>query len=93
MVQTAKNLDEFRVLVSANRGSERSGDPAAQDAGQQRMQLAGMRLLPEELAQAKKIARSEDRSAANFMRRIYLRGLQSYLADNGLNQPTPPAQK
>lgn len=54
-----------------------------------KMEQTGMRLWPEELAEARELAAEEDRSAASFMRRLYLRGLAAYRAESG--QGTPEA--
>lgn len=48
-----------------------------------------MRLWPDELAQARTLAAAEDRSAASFMRRVYLRGLAAYQAER---EAAPAAQ-
>jgi hypothetical protein len=50
------------------------------------MKQTGMRLWPAELTQATELAAKEDRSAASFMRRIYLRGLDAYLAEQSGSQ-------
>lgn len=54
-----------------------------------KMEQTGMRLWPEELAQARELAAAEDRSAASFMRRVYKIGLASYLAER---EAAPAAQ-
>ena len=82
MMQTAKHTTSFKALVVANRSAGRLSEPVAPEPAVKMLQ-AGMRLMPDEMARAREIAESEDRSAANFMRRMYLRGLESYLAAGG----------
>lgn len=72
----------FKDLVAANRRGGRLAEPVDTPKAPAPM-LAGMRLLPNELAQAKVLAQGEDRSVSNFLRRVYLRGLASYLAEHG----------
>lgn len=82
MMQTTKNsATSFQALVAANRAAGRLSEPVAPDSSK-KMQLAGMRLLPAELEQAKALADADERSLAWFCRRMYLRGLQSFLAEN-----------
>ena len=82
MMQTAKQpAASFQALVAANRAAGRLSEPVAPD-NSKKMQLAGMRLLPAELEQAKALADADERSLAWFCRRMYLRGLQSFLAEN-----------
>lgn len=82
MLQTPKHsATSFQALVAANRSSGRLSEPVAPDSSK-KMQLAGMRLMPDELVQAKALADADDRSVAWFCRRMYLRGLQSFLAEN-----------
>ena len=82
MMQTAKtSAPSFQALVAANRAAGRLSEPVAPD-NSKKMQLAGMRLLPAELEQAKALADADERSMAWFCRRMYLRGLQSFLAEN-----------
>ena len=79
MMQTAKNTaPSFQALVAANRAAGRLSEAVAPD-NSKKMQLAGMRLLPAELEQAK------ERSLAWFCRRMYLRGLEAYMAEQGGN--------
>lgn len=85
MMQTAKQHSSFQALVAANRSAGRLDCPVAPD-NSKRMKLAGMRLLPDELAKAQELASSDERSVASFLRRVYLRGLEGYLAD--LGKPT-----
>ena len=88
MMQTAKNTPHsFKALVAANRAAGRLAEPVAPEP-KKRMEQTGMRLWPEELTQARELAASEDRSAASFMRRIYLRGLEGYLAERGAGTAT-----
>jgi hypothetical protein len=85
MLQTAKtNAPSFQALVAANRAAGRLSETVAPD-NSKKMQLAGMRLWPAELEQAKKLADSDERSLAWFCRRMYLRGLEAYLAEQGSN--------
>lgn len=82
MMQTTKNsATSFQALVAANRAAGRLSEPVAPDSSK-KMQLAGMRLFPAELEQAKALADADERSLAWFCRRMYLRGLQSFLAEN-----------
>lgn len=88
MMQTAKqptpaaSATSFQALVAANRAAGRLSEPVAPD-NSRKMQLAGMRLMPDELVQAKALADADDRSLAWFCRRMYLRGLEAYLAEQG----------
>ena len=83
MMQTTKtSAPSFQALVAANRAAGRLSEPVAPD-NSKKMQLAGMRLLPAELEQAKALADSDERSLAWFCRRMYLRGLEAYLAEQG----------
>ena len=85
MMQTAKNsATSFQALVAANRAAGRLSEPVAAD-NSKKMQLAGMRLLPAELEQAKALADADERSLAWFCRRMYLRGLEAYMAEQGGN--------
>ena len=85
MMQTAKNsATSFQALVAANRAAGRLSEPVAPDHSK-KMQLAGMRLLPAELEQAKALADADERSLAWFCRRMYLRGLEAYMAEQGGN--------
>lgn len=81
MMKTAKQNMGLKALVAANRAAGRLSEPVAPD-NSKKMQLAGMRLLPAELEQAKALADADERSLAWFCRRMYLRGLQSFLAEN-----------
>ncbi len=76
----------FQALVQKNRAAGRLAAPA-EAPPKPKMQQTGMRLWPEELAEAVQLAQAEERSAASFMRRVYLRGLEAYRAEHGL----PPA--
>ena len=49
------------------------------------MQPSGMRLWPAEIEQAKALADADERSLAWFCRRMYLRGLEAYMAEQGGN--------
>ena len=83
MLQTANpSAPSFQALVAANRAAGRLAEPAAPEC-KEKMKQTGMRLWPAELTQATELAAKEDRSAASFMRRIYLRGLDLYLAEQG----------
>ena len=83
MMQTAKNsAASFQALVDANRRAGRLDEPVAPD-NSKKMQLAGMRLWPAELEQAKALAEADERSLAWFCRRMYLRGLEAYMAEQG----------
>lgn len=84
MMHTAKNqaTPSFKALVAANRTAGRLAAPVAPEPKKYMVQ-AGMRLWPEELLKARELATNEDRSAASFMRRMYLRGLESYMAERG----------
>ena len=85
MLQTAKtSATSFQALVAANRAAGRLSEPVAPDSSK-KMQLAGMRLMPDELVQAKALADADDRSVAWFCRRMYLRGLEAYMAEQGGN--------
>lgn len=83
MMHTAKtSAPSFQALVAANRAAGRLSEPVAPD-NSKKMQLAGMRLLPAELVQAKALADADERSLAWFCRRMYLRGLEAYMAEQG----------
>lgn len=82
MMHTATQNKGFQALVAANRRAGRLGVPAQPD-DTKKMLLASMRLTPEELAEAKRQADADERSVAWFCRRMYLRGLASYLAEQG----------
>lgn len=83
MMQTAKNsAPSFQAMVAANRAAGRLSEPVAPD-NSKKMQLAGMRLLPAELEQAKALADADERSLAWFCRRMYLRGVEAYMAEQG----------
>lgn len=82
MMHTATQNKGFQALVDANRRAGRLGLPA-QPEESKRMLQSGMRLPPEELAVAKRLADADERSVAWFCRRMYLRGLVSYLAEQG----------
>ena len=85
MLQTPKHsATSFQALVAANRAAGRLSEPVAPDSSK-KMQLAGMRLMPDELVQAKALADADDRSVAWFCRRMYLRGLEAYMAEQGGN--------
>lgn len=78
----AKQHPSFQALVAANRSAGRLDCPAEPDT-KPKMEQTGMRLWPEELNKAKELAAGEERSAASFMRRMYLRGLEIYMAEHG----------
>lgn len=83
MLQTAKtSAPSFQALVAANRAAGRLSETVAQESSP-KMQASGMRLWPAELEQAKALADADDRSVAWFCRRMYLRGLEAYMAEQG----------
>lgn len=82
MMHTETQNKGFQALVAANRRAGRLGVPAQPDEPK-RMLQSGMRLPPEELAEAKRLADADERSVAWFCRRMYLRGLASYVAEQG----------
>lgn len=85
MMNTAKHsATSFQALVAANRSAGRLSEPVAPD-NSKKMQLAGMRLLPAELEQAKELAAATDRSVAWVCRSMFLRGLEAYKAERGGN--------
>lgn len=85
MLQTAKPpANSFQALVAANRAAGRLSEPVPTERAT-KMQLAGMRLWPAELEQAKALADADERSLAWFCRRMYLRGLEAYMAEQGGN--------
>ena len=88
-MQTANTHSSFQALVQKNRTAGRLAAPVEPEP-KDKMQPTGMRLWPVELAEARELAASEERSAASFMRRLYLRGLAAYRADSG--QGTPDAE-
>lgn len=77
----------LRQLVAANRSAGRldapyKGGPEGEpEVERERMTLAGMRLWPEEIEQARTMAQQEERSMAVFLRRVYLSGLAVYQAE------------
>ena len=88
MMQTAKqptpaaSATSFQALVAANRAAGRLSEPVATEKGPT-MQPSGMRLWPAEIEQAKALSDADERSLAWFCRRMYLRGLEAYLAEQG----------
>ena len=85
MMTTGKqHHTSFKALVAANRAAgrlEAPAEPAEKD--DLRMKNTGMRLTPSEYEQAKQLAAGDERSMASFCRRIYLRGLEAFLAEQG----------
>lgn len=79
-MHTANNHSSFQALVQKSRAAGRLAAPVEPEP-KVRMEQTGMRLWPDELAQARTLAAAEDRSAASFMRRVYLRGLAAYQAE------------
>lgn len=86
MLQTANTTTatSFQALVAANKAAGRLAEPAAPES-KEKMEQTGMRLWPAELAQAKALADADERSLAWFCRRMYLRGLEAYMAEQGGN--------
>ena len=84
MLQTANTTTatSFQALVAANKAAGRLAEPAAPES-KEKMEQTGMRLWPAELAQAKELADADERSLAWFCRRMYLRGLEAYMAEQG----------
>jgi hypothetical protein len=70
----------FQGLVQANHMAGRLSAPFEQ-AHKRAMRNTGMRLWDEEWAQAMELANAEERSLSSFTRRLYLRGLECYLAE------------
>lgn len=81
-MQTANTHSSFQALVHKSRAAGRLAAPVAPEP-KDKMQPTGMRLWPAELAEARELAASEERSASSFMRRLYLRGLAAYRAETG----------
>ncbi len=79
-MQTANTSSTFQAMVQKSRAAGRLAAPVEPEP-KKKMEQTGMRLWPEELAEARELAAVEDRSAASFMRRIYLRGLAAYQAE------------
>lgn len=85
MMQTA-STSSFQALVRASKAAGRLAEPVKAEP-KVKMEATGMRLWPAELLKARELAAHEDRSAASFMRRMYLRGLDAYLAEQGQHTP------
>ena len=82
---TREAVSPFQALVGRARAKGRLQAP--QPKGEpERMKLTGMRLLPAEFEQAKTLAAADERAMARFCRLMYLRGLQSYMAEHGQQQ-------
>lgn len=82
---TREAVSPSAALVGRARAKGRLQAP--QPKGEpERMKLTGMRLLPAEYAQAKELADADERPVARFCRLMYLRGLQSYMAEHGRQQ-------
>ncbi|MDT0137265.1 hypothetical protein [Acidovorax sp. PRC11] len=77
----AKAEQSFQALVAANRRAGNLQPPAAPEQ-RKTMILAGMRLSPEEMDEAKAMAAADERPTANFLRRVYLMGLALYRAEH-----------
>ncbi len=72
----------FQGLVQANHMAGRLSAPFEYERAPKRyMHNTGMRLWDEEWAQAVELANAEERSVSSFTRRLYLRGLECYLAE------------
>lgn len=86
MLQTENTTTatSFQALVADNKAAGRLAEPAAPES-KEKMEQTGMRLWPAELAQAKALADADERSLAWFCRRMYLRGLEAYMAEQGGN--------
>ncbi len=87
MMQAATTPSSFQALVQASRARGRLAEPVAPEP-KPKMVQTGMRLHPEEMDQARELAALEERSAASFIRRVYLRGLAAYLAEQGQDTAT-----
>lgn len=86
MMTTGKQpKTSFKALVAANRAAGRLDEPAsaAEKDAAPKMRNTGMRLMPDEYTQAQQLAAQDDRAMAWFCRRMYLRGLESFLAEQG----------
>lgn len=88
----ATHATSFKALVAANRAAGRLSEPVAPKLPEAEIarRQAGMRLTQFEYDQAKQLAADECRSAAGFMRWMYLRGLLAYLAEQD-SAPGAPA--
>ena len=77
MPTTTVNDPTFRALVDRNRKAGRL-EEAKPEPQKRKTQLAGMRLRPEELDEARQLAAEDERPVGTFIRRVYLRGLEDY---------------
>lgn len=71
--------ENFKALVDKSRAAGRLDAPAEPEQ-KKTMEYTGMRLWPEELARADELAAGEERSRAFFLRKVYLLGLDAYMA-------------
>lgn len=86
MLNTAKREPSpFTALVERARNTGRLNAPQASKTPS-KPRMTGMRLTPDEFEQAKQMAAADERPMAVFCRRMYLRGLQSYMAEHGQQQ-------
>lgn len=85
MTTDKQHHTSFKALVAANRAAGRLDEPAppAEKDAAQKMRNTGMRLTPDEYTQAQQLAAADERAMAWFCRRMYLRGLESFLAEQG----------
>lgn len=81
-MHTANHHSNFQALVQKSRAAGRLAAPVEAEP-KVKMEQTGMRLWPDELAEARTLAAAEERSAASFMRRVYLRGLAAIKAEGG----------
>ncbi|MDA8455278.1 hypothetical protein M4R22_10945 [Acidovorax sp. GBBC 3334] len=69
----------FQALVAANRKGGRL-EPKAEKSSTVQM---GLRLPEEDARRADQLAEEDGRTRANFVQRMYMRGLAGYLAERG----------
>jgi hypothetical protein len=69
----------FQALVAANRKRGRL-EPKAEKSSTVQM---GLRLTKEDARLADQLAEEDGRTRANFVQRMYMRGLADYLAERG----------
>lgn len=87
MSKTATSeVSTFAALVKRAHATGRLSAPQERLQKTGRLTLVGMRLLPSEIEQAKELAAADDRALATFCRRMYQRGLESYMAEHGAQQ-------
>lgn len=82
---TEQQSTRLQKLVDTNRAAGRLEAPKPK-AGPEKRELVGMRLPLDEASQLKTLAADQERSVAWMARRLYLRGLASYLAEHGQQQ-------